>query len=92
MIGAGVGGGNWACNLTIETPTLFFDFGPGINALAGAIIGVIPGSIIGVIRGSQMGKFNFGRNKEKFENMRAMIMKMAHIKNGRVAKDSAVKK
>lgn len=39
-----------------------------------------------------MRKFNFGRNKEKFENMRAMIMKMAHIKNGRVPKDSAVKK
>lgn len=72
-----------------STPNGWFDFGPGINALGGAIFGMIPGFIIGGIIGSKMIKFNIHRNKEKFSDMKTSILEMALSKSGRLSKDSS---
>ena len=91
LIGAGVGGVAGLATYHRDADS-WFDLGPGGSALVGAIIGAIPGIIIGAIRGSQMRKFNIGRNKKKFEIMRANILPMALSKNGLAVKDSTVYK
>ncbi|MEO6136313.1 MAG: hypothetical protein ABIP35_14235 [Ginsengibacter sp.] len=86
LIGAGVGGIIGLATYQRD-PNSWFDLGPGINALAGAIIGAILGIIFGGIRGAQMKKFSISRNKENFEKMSASILEMALSKNGHAAKN-----
>ncbi len=53
------------------------DFGPGFNALGGAILGILPGLIIGGIIGSKTMKFNIHGNKERFNDMKTIILEKA---------------
>ncbi|MEO9210371.1 MAG: hypothetical protein ABI208_04690 [Ginsengibacter sp.] len=89
LIGAGVGGIIGLASYHRD-PYSWFDIGPGVSAIAGAIISVIPGMIIGGIIGSKSKKFFIHRNKENFGNMKTSILEMALSKNGHVARDSAI--
>ena len=88
LIGGGVGGIVGLATYQRD-PNGWFDFGPGINAIGGAIVGAIPGIIIGGILGLKMRKFNIHRNKEKFNEMKTFVLEMSINKRGYVAIDSS---
>jgi len=71
-----------------KTPTchgnpncIVWDFGPGYDALGGAILGTAGGAIIGGVIGAvAKKKFVIGGNKNKFQHMKENVLDMTYRK------------
>lgn len=64
-----------------STLCITWDFGPGYDALGGAILGTVSGAIIGGIIGAVgKKKFVIGGNRNKFSHMKQNVLDMTYRK------------
>lgn len=61
--------------------TTSFDFGIGLNILAGSSLGLLLGLPIGILSGSSVKKYSIGKNQQAFEDMRSQLIDVYGIKN-----------
>ena len=71
VAGAGIGALIGLASYQDPGPDAFFDFGPGLSALGGAIVGTIVGGITGGAVGSKSKKFKLKGDKQSYARMQS---------------------